>query len=80
MILDSGSEQPTYLTSRYQVYVQLLQDPASNYSNQACPSKFYDYIRVWIMMAAVGWQTQFGNLSLQYFENSHRVCSSLKRL
>jgi len=63
MILGSGSEQPTYLTNICLVYVQLLQDPVSNYSNLVHPSKFDDDIRFWPRMAAVGRQTQFGSFS-----------------
>ena len=63
MILGSGSEQPAYLTNICLVCVRLLQDPASNYSNQAHPSKFDDCIHFWARMVAVGRQTQFGSFS-----------------
>jgi hypothetical protein len=63
MIPDSGSEQPAYMTNICLVCVRLLQDPASNYSNQEHPSKFDDGIHFLAWMVAVGRQTQFGSLS-----------------
>ena len=78
MILDSGSEQPIYLTSRCQVYARLQQDPASNYSNLELPSKFDGVTHFLIMMAGEVQLTQSGSLSQRYFENSPRVCSLLE--